>query len=625
MATKTFKGGDVLFEEGAHPARAYRIVKGSVELTRIGDGAALPYEILDRGDLVGAEELVEGRPMAATAQALGPLVVEEIAKAQAEQLLGKSGRKVQRGKPVKPSAKQQGTASSRALVALSSQGDKIAAGPDTASSVLKPGLLRRILNPEFADVYDRLDVRIAVLEGDGGEQATQHLVAEIGQRRGIRAKALNAKITLDIDGDPVRAMRELKRASERWLVDNGGDVLVWGEVAPGGVVLHLRFFVLNQKPVDQFRIGDGWTLLVLPLPLDSAAAHRLHATLLAAVRTQAAGKQLTVRRDLDVLMADARELLLAETPNLSPYERAEDRATVARVFANATRIKRRADDARTAMSLLDTALTVFSAEETPVEWAMAHRDRAFLGQFIAERANDTDALRASVTDVETALSVLGPSLFPYDWASLNDRLGLALYRLDFDNGDTNTLQRALNAFQDALTVYDKRKTPVEWSETMGHFGQVALIIGRENRSASTLLRAVEACNDVLSARDRRKMPLHWASAQNNLGSALFLYGRVTGDSEALMGARKAFQTAHAIYLEKDADRLATVAAKNLRHVDKALERKSTKLSPPALPWEGNGSEPPTLPWELEPRTPASKPDEPKRREGGDFWTERAPR
>lgn len=625
MATKTFKGGDVLFEEGAHPARAYRIVQGSVEMTRDGDGAALPLSILDRGELVGAEELVAGRAMAATAQALGALVVEEISKAQAEQLLAKSGRKVQRGKPVKSSVKQQGATTSRALVALSSQADKAAAGPDTASSVLKPGLLRRLLNPEFADVYDRLDIRIAVLEGDGGEQATQHLVAEIGQRRGIRAKALNAKITLDIDGDPVRAMRELKRASERWLVDNGGDVLVWGEVAPGGTVLHLRFFVLNQKPVDQFRIGDGWTLLALPMPLDAAAAHRLHATLLAAIRTKAAGKLLTVRRDLEVLMADARDLLLAETANLSPIERAEDRATVGRVFANATLFKRRADDARTAMSLLDIALNVFSAGETPIEWAMAHRDRAFLGQFLAERANDTEALRASVTDVETALSVLGPSTFPYDWASLNDRLGLALYRLDFDNGDIDTLQRALNAFQDALTVYDKRKTPSEWSETMGHFGQVALIIGREHRSPATLLQAVEACNEVLSARDRRKMPLHWASAQNNLGSALFLYGRVSGDSDALAGARNAFQTAHAIYLEKDADRLAIVAAKNLRHVEKALERKATKLSPPALPWEGTANEPPTLPWELEPRTPLIKPAEPRRREDGDFWTERTPR
>ena len=121
---------------------------------------------------------------------------------------------------------------------------------------------------------------------------------------------------------------------------------------------------------------------------------------------------------------------------------------------------------------------------------------------------------------------------------------------------------------------------------MGHFGQVALVIGRENRDAAMLLQAVDACNAVVTARDRKHMPLHWASAQNNLGSALFLYGRVAGDTSALQGARDAFQTARAIYIDKGAERLAGVAEKNLRHVDKAMTRKREKAAPPQLPWEG---------------------------------------
>ncbi len=335
------------------------------------------------------------------------------------------------------------------------------------------------------------------------------------------------------------------------------------------------------------------------MPLNNAGAHKLHAALLATVRTKAAGKLLTVRRDLDVLVTDAREHLLEDIPNLDALARAEDRATVAKTFANATLHKKRADDARTATELFDSALDVFSAEDTPLEWAFAKRDRAMLSQFIAERANDPSALAGSVVDLEDALRIIGPSLFPHDWALINDRLGLALYRLDFDNGDTETLEQAMQAFKNALTVYDKQKTPNEWAEAMGHFGQLALVLGREKRSASALLKAVEACNAVVSVRDRKAMPLHWASAQNNLGSALFLYGRVASDREALEGARTAFETARGVYIEKGAERLAGVAARICVMLKKALSRRAGVKRPADLSWEEKSDGPPVLPWELE--------------------------
>ena len=90
MATKDYKAGDVLLGEGAVPKRAYQIIQGSVELTRDVDGMSMPTAVLDRGALIGADELVDGRPMDDTAQALGNLAVEEISKEQAARLLGLS-------------------------------------------------------------------------------------------------------------------------------------------------------------------------------------------------------------------------------------------------------------------------------------------------------------------------------------------------------------------------------------------------------------------------------------------------------------------------------------------------------------------------------------------------------
>lgn len=610
MAKKEFKAGDILIAEGSVPEHAYRIVTGSVELTRSVDGLSTPTAVLDRGALVGADEFLDGQAMADTAQALGNLTVEELGLEQTVQLLGRkpAAARTTPTKKAAPPRERAQISSSKALVALSAQADTDYSAEDPASSVLKPGLLRRLLKPEFADIHDRIDVRVAELSGINGDQVTQHLVSEFGKRRGLRAKPLPAQVALEPRGDPVRAMRELRQVCERWLIDNGGDVLVWGQVAPSGNIIHIRFFVRDDGAIDPFRLGDGWSLLVLPHPLDISGAHRMHAAILAAVRTKAAGKLLTVKRDLEVLMADARDHLVAETLNLDPLESAEDKLARARIFANTMRFKRRADDAKTAMALIDSALTVFSAEQTPIEWALAHKDRAFLGQFIAERTNDTDALRASTQDVEASLTILRPSLFPRDWAALNDRLGMALYRLDFDNGDTATLERALQAFHDALSVYDRQKTPNEWAEAMGHFGQVALVIGRETRNPKMLLRAIEACNAVVSVRDRKHTPMHWASAQNNLGSAMFLYGRIAGDSGALGGARDAFRTAHQIYIEKGADRLARVTEKNMRHVDTALNKRRRE-QPPSLPWEPESGQPPPLPWEYESPSGSRKDDD----------------
>ncbi|MDA0997442.1 MAG: hypothetical protein O2944_04445 [Proteobacteria bacterium] len=471
---------------------------------------------------------------------------------------------------------------------------------DKAAAVLKPGILRRIMNPDFADVYDRVDVRIADLNGDGGSAAAEILTTELNSRRGLRAKVMGQAVALDLGDDPVANMSLLSRGAERWLLDNGADVLVWGDLPPPGKVMHLRFFARDQKPGDSFRVGDGWTMLALPIPLEPVGAHRLHAVVLSAIRSKSAGKVLTVRRDLGVLAGEVRDSLIQPVPGLSPRERAEDQAAVARALANFSLVKRRADDARAAIGLLQQALSVFTRERTPIEWAAAYRDCALLYQFIAERTNDSDALRRSVDAIKAALQVISREFMAADWAALKHRLGLALYRLDFQAGDMKLLEESLQAFDDALGYYDRKTSPLEWADSMSHFGQVALIIGREQRSPAILLRAVEAFNNTLHVRDRRVMPMNWAAGQNNLGSALFLYGRITGDQGALQGAYAAFTVARALYNEKGHERMAAIATKNLRHVEKALNRTS-KSEPPALPWERrrDGDEPPALPWEIE--------------------------
>ena len=106
MAAKKFKAGEILLAAGTVPEVAYRIQQGSVEVLQDSDGMAMPVAVLDRGQLVGAEELASGQAMADTIQALGLVIADEISKEQAMQLLGRRSPSAAKAvKPARASAK----------------------------------------------------------------------------------------------------------------------------------------------------------------------------------------------------------------------------------------------------------------------------------------------------------------------------------------------------------------------------------------------------------------------------------------------------------------------------------------------------------------------------------------
>ncbi|NCX47472.1 MAG: FHA domain-containing protein [Verrucomicrobia bacterium] len=70
MSSALFQPGQMIFREGDTTQEAYRILKGRVEISIVGDGKSVILAQLGEGDIFGEMAMVDERPRSASAQAL---------------------------------------------------------------------------------------------------------------------------------------------------------------------------------------------------------------------------------------------------------------------------------------------------------------------------------------------------------------------------------------------------------------------------------------------------------------------------------------------------------------------------------------------------------------------------
>ncbi len=72
---RTFSAGETVFKQDEDGAAAYLIVDGEVEVFRGKGGREVGLATLGRGDIFGEMSLIDGKPRAATARAVGDVEV----------------------------------------------------------------------------------------------------------------------------------------------------------------------------------------------------------------------------------------------------------------------------------------------------------------------------------------------------------------------------------------------------------------------------------------------------------------------------------------------------------------------------------------------------------------------
>ncbi|MEQ8194706.1 MAG: cyclic nucleotide-binding domain-containing protein [Rhodospirillales bacterium] len=577
---RSYRDGETIFAEGDPSTSAYIIVKGQVELTKKGRHGPVLLSVLKTGEMFGEMGILDRGNRSTTACAKGAVTLQVIAR---ENFLKALQTRPELVRAVMESLVQRLREANERLVRNTPAG-KVAVPSRIPNAPKKPGLFDKFVNMGMEGKPDRLDIRIAPLAGAAGPHITQRLVEAFEGMENVRAR---------LHGDPILYERTnpeentFAQAAERavaLLEQTKADLLIWGEAPATGTTMVLRFYPAVMAELDRYGYFGLQTELHLPVDFNQPVAELLRTISLAATSPRTTGKALALR---DAFPA-AAEKAMGKLQELPAGMTSRERASVHLCFGNAIAYlagqRNNPEMHQQAAALYQSAIATLNPQETPYDWAIAQLNIAACLLAIAERTEDFATLESAMDACEAALTVLDKSTHGRLWALAQNRLGLSLYKMDLQTGDTEMLKKALNAYQAALQVFTRTETPRLWADVMNNFAQAALILGEQMHSSEVLMKAINACHATLDIRTQKDNPLLWASTQNNLGSALFMLGKMTRDPGALEGALDAFSQALEIYEDRGASRMAAVAAKNLSHVQRLIDKRGG-LGIPRMKWE----------------------------------------
>ncbi|RAM51462.1 MAG: hypothetical protein C6Y22_13355, partial [Hapalosiphonaceae cyanobacterium JJU2] len=117
----------------------------------------------------------------------------------------------------------------------------------------------------------------------------------------------------------------------------------------------------------------------------------------------------------------------------------------------------KASNMEIAITGYETALTVYTREAFPQQWATTQNNLglAFGNRILGERANN---LEYAIAAYKSALEVYTREAFPQDWAMTQNNLGLAFGNRILGER-ANNLEYAIAAYESALEVYTREAFP----------------------------------------------------------------------------------------------------------------------------------------------------------------------
>jgi len=183
----------------------------------------------------------------------------------------------------------------------------------------------------------------------------------------------------------------------------------------------------------------------------------------------------------------------------------------------------RAENLERAIEFYESALTVYTFEDFPKDWAAIQNNlgEAYRNRIKGSRA---DNLERAIEFYESALTVYTFEDFPKDWAAIQNNLALAYINRIKDSRADN-LERAIKFYRAALTVYTFEDFPEQWAMTQ-HNLALAYINRIKDSRADNLERAIEFYRAALTVYTLENFPEDWAMTQNGLAAAY--YARIKG-------------------------------------------------------------------------------------------------
>jgi tetratricopeptide (TPR) repeat protein len=380
---------------------------------------------------------------------------------------------------------------------------------------------------------DVFTVAVARLEDD--EKADMEMtiardLRDLGKSNGIAVLEF-PRVISDEDPPAGHAM------ARKWLNESGAQILIWGRVlvVPGRPAVPQLYWTnsegssernesgrygldenLRLPPVFQIDLSEILRLLVVT---QSCAFHAEEGDFVAD------RLRPFIERVSRLLEGDAAKKWTAENIARTEVILGGALSTVGEQSGDNVAVSE-------AIDLNKGALTGFTRQQYPLDWAQTQNDLGAALSELGERETGTQHLTEAVAAYRAALEERTRARLPLYWAQTQNNLGATLARLGEREPGIADFQEAVAALRAALQERTRERVPLDWAQTQNNLGLALADVGeRESGTPSKHLteRAITAYRAALEEWTRARVPLDWAIAQNNLGDALADLGqRETG-------------------------------------------------------------------------------------------------
>jgi hypothetical protein len=438
--------------------------------------------------------------------------------------------------------------------------------------VTRPGVARLLLpggKPTPQADPTRFAVIVADFDDDDGSYL--HVIVEgLREIRGIQVLALGSKIPSDLS-DTKEAQLQTRRAVDTAFEHTHAQILLWGRVLRAGSTRVLKLYyepgpglVLND-PSDRYTFSSSGSLelpdamkqrlaLVVSLIVSRVRAQidvnshamtteeleRYAARVRSLADTEGPQSLLDVRLKVTmaVALADSDIMLSAQTRSLlwiadallrlnrllSNVDKSRDPADwgdlqytrsicswwLAAVLSHSGQEGAAEQDRNEAIKSMREALTAFTLERTPMQWAAANMGLAAYLKDVGVKAHDDPVvLGEAATLAKAALIVYTPECRPlFHWFA-QITFAEALSRRGWERQDTTELHEALMAYDDLTRPFYLERLPGGWANAQSSRAEtlIQLSVLEKNvqmmEDAGTAARSVVAANSKWITPDQR--------------------------------------------------------------------------------------------------------------------------
>lgn len=412
-------------------------------------------------------------------------------------------------------------------------------------------------------------VLVAPLPGDAEGDAAARLVQALSGRKGLLTRQI-AHNKMPEKPAGATAMAAATAWARQILLDEAGDILLWGGVA--GRIVTLR---LTPRQNDDSRLPG--LPLELPAAIEGPLAEIVHAAVLAAIEPADEAQRRLLHELLPPAMAALDDALKKPPAGLNPRQQGLLAAMQGQSAVAMAAVEPQKDWLDRAESFFDAATKRIPARERqPLEEAALLLRSAWLVLAKAERSGSEADHERAIAAYRDALAAFPRETFPAEWAAEQARLGITLYRFDLRTGRTDLLKEAIGCLQSALQVFGRHEAPRRWAELTMDLAQALQVYGDAVKSVEVLDKAVSACRAILDLRPRDTDPVGWAAAMHALGTALFLRDKHAADNAHLDEAADILRQSAEAYRTLGLTRLAGLSEKNIGHVERLVKARQER-------------------------------------------------